>query len=308
MVYWSRKTQAAVEGRYRAILDSWNTPHSEHRIPSSQGESFAIVAGAPEAHPVVFLPGSMATSAMWLATMDALLGRFRVIAVDIIGDAGFSAPSRPRMKSDAHARWLDDVLSALSVQSASFVGASLGGWLALDYAIRRSSRVTSLVLLAPAGIGRIRPSFLLRTAPLLFLGPWGHRKALNLDMGFNADDARAGGTSFMQLFDTVRSGFVARMQPIPAFSEAELRGLTMPMLVVIGGRDVVVDSAETLRRVGSAVPSARVMMLPRAGHGLIDTTQMVGDFLTDCASHLPASGARSLPLETGAGTIPDLLP
>ena len=75
------------------------------------------------------------------------------------------------------------------------------------------------------------------------------------------------------------------MQPIPVFSEQELRRLTMPTLVVVGGRDVVFDTAETLRRVESAVPSARVTMLPHAGHGLVESTKMVSDFLTDRTFH-----------------------
>lgn len=39
---------------------------------------------------------------------------FRVFAVDLIGDAGLSAPSRPPLESDAHALWLNDVMDGLS--------------------------------------------------------------------------------------------------------------------------------------------------------------------------------------------------
>ena len=62
------------------------------------------------------------------------------------------------MDSDAHALWLDDVMRALSLDRASIVGVSLGGWLALDYATRRPERVESFVLICAAGLGRQKMS------------------------------------------------------------------------------------------------------------------------------------------------------
>jgi pimeloyl-ACP methyl ester carboxylesterase len=61
---------------------------------------------------------------------------FRVYCIDMIGEPGLSAPVRPALASDAHAVWLDDVLNHLAVTRVSILGASLGGWLALDYTIR----------------------------------------------------------------------------------------------------------------------------------------------------------------------------
>ena len=74
--------------------------------------------------------------------------------MDVIGEPGLSTPARPPLTSDAYASWLDGVLRGLTVDRASIVGASLGGWLALYYAIRRPARVDRLVLLGPGGIGR----------------------------------------------------------------------------------------------------------------------------------------------------------
>jgi pimeloyl-ACP methyl ester carboxylesterase len=69
------------------------------------------------------------------------------------------------------------------------------------------------------------------------------------------------------------------MRPIPVFSDAALRKLTMPVLTVVGGKDVVFDSHETRRRVRATMPNGTVRMLPDAGHGLVDTTEMVCEFL-----------------------------
>lgn len=243
-----------------------------------------LSAGDPAKPPVMLLPGSMASSAMWLPTMDVLSSDHHVLAVDIIGDAGYSAPSRPWITSDAHARWLDDVLDRLWLKSATFVGASFGGLLALDYAVRRHARVERLALLAPGGLVHVRFGAVLRAAPLMLLGPWGHRKALNVDMGFSADDARAENNDFLKFFSLVQSGFVARMQMLPRLSDTALKTLTMPILAVLGGKDSLFDSQAARKRLVTCVPHAEIIYLSDEGHALHDMTPEIKTFLNSGAS------------------------
>lgn len=224
--------------------------------------------------------GGMTTSVMWSRSASAWSEHFRVFAVDLIGEPGFSAASRPSMASDDHARWLDDVWNALNIESASVVGASLGGWLALDYAIRRTARVNRLALLAPAGVGRVRLSFLLRAGPLLFMGPWGHRRALNLDMAFDpSEEMSAEGEAFVDFFKLTQRHYVARTRPIPTFGDPMLRTVTMPVMAIVGGKDAILDSDETKRRLEVCVPHVQVKYLSEAGHGLVDSTSSVLGFL-----------------------------
>jgi len=46
---------------------------------------------------------------------------FRVYAIDMIGEAGLSAPSRPPLDSGAYTQWLDEVLDSLSLDRVSIV-------------------------------------------------------------------------------------------------------------------------------------------------------------------------------------------
>ncbi len=55
-------------------------------------------------------------------------------------------------------------MAGLGVARAPFVGASLGGWLAVDYTVRRPARVERLALLVPGGIGRQKHAAVLATA------------------------------------------------------------------------------------------------------------------------------------------------
>lgn len=279
-VFWSAAGERSVHERYAALLRGWPEPAEQRRVPTGEGETFVLAGGPVGAAAVVLLHGAMTTSAMWQRSFAAWAERYRVYAVDLIGEPGVSAPSRPPLDSDRHACWLDDVLRALAIERAALVGASLGGFIALDYALRRPHRVAAVALLAPAGVGRIRPAFLLRAGPLLFLGPWGHRKALGYDTALcDAEKQSAAGRELLDFLDLTRRHYVARTSAWPTFADARLRTIAIPVLAMLGGRDAVLDSAETRRRLTSCVRRSRVVWLPDAGHGLVDPTAHVLAFL-----------------------------
>src|SRR5271157_4184247 len=114
-IYKSAEGQRMVRERYLLFLKRWPVPNRQLRVPTREGETFIVACGDEHAPPLLLFHGSMANSAMWMGSVAAWAEHFRIYAVDMIGDAGLSAPSRPPLSSDAHALWLDDVLQALSL-------------------------------------------------------------------------------------------------------------------------------------------------------------------------------------------------
>ncbi len=276
-VFRSEAGEQAVHALYRQVLDGWPTPKDELRLPTREGETFVVACGPREAPPLVLLHGGQSNAAVWM--FDYLLwSSFRCYAVDMIGEAGFSAPSRPALDSDAHALWLDDVMQGLGLQTASFVGVSLGGWLALDYAKRRPGAVARMALLCPAGIGR-QKNFLLRATPLLLLGPWGRRKFRELVFGPVRGEVPPALKPFADLMGLIGRTIRPRIIRIPRLSDAELSRLTTPMLVIVGGKDVIIDSHDTRQRLAKATPNAEVVFLPEARHAIFGQSQTVAEFL-----------------------------
>ena len=270
---------AEVMARYREVLAGWPVPSQQLRLPTRGGETFVVACGPVDAPPLVLLHGAQSNSASWMFDAAVWSSRFRVYAIDMIGDAGLSAPSRPALDGDAHALWLDDVLAGLHVASAAFVGLSLGGWLALDYTSRRPGRVERLALICPAGIGR-QKNFLLKAGPLLLLGPWGARKTREMVFGPAPKQLPEVVRPLMGLMGLVGREFRPRVVTIPAMSDAALAAMTMPILAIVGGRDVLIDSAETRNRLERLAPRAQVVFLPEGRHFLPGQTARVMDFLT----------------------------
>lgn len=261
------------------MLDAWPVAHRETSVPTCQGETFVLTCGPENGPPVVLLHGGSTTSAMWARSMQVWAQKFRIHAIDIIGEPGFSAPSRPPLRSDAHARWLDDVWSAIGLDQAAIVGASFGGMLALDYAIRRPGKVRSLTLLAPAGIAPVRPQYVLTAVPLFTMGAWGRRRALSYLMGLPPSELTPQGWAFFDFFELVLQHARLRAQALRVFPSQQLHTLSMPVLAIMGGRDVVFNAVKMRHRLQTCVPHAQIVFLPDAGHGLTDQTAAVFDFL-----------------------------
>ena len=279
-IYKSAEGERLIKERYLALLEHWPVPHQQIRIPTAQGETFVIASGAEPAPPLLLLHGGAANSAMWMADIQAFAAHFRVYAIDMIGEPGLSAPARPPLASEVHAAWLDEVLRALSVERVSIVGVSLGGWLALDYATRRPERVERVALLCPGGVGRQKIAIVFHTVVLRMCGRWGKRKLLERILGRRPADPPPAARAFAGFVLLIHEHFRPRMVKLPLFSDDALRRLNMPVLAIVGGRDVLLDSRGTKHRLEACAPRAEVEYLPDAGHFIPGQTASIVAFLT----------------------------
>ncbi|MFG2224991.1 alpha/beta fold hydrolase [Streptomyces sp. NPDC048644] len=274
-IYKSEAGAGELQRRYREALDAWPVPAEHIRVPTREGETFVVASGPQDAPPLLLLHGSGANATAWQDDVASWSRHFRTYAVDLIGEPGGSAPARPPLASDGHARWLDEVLDGLGIASAPIVAVSLGGWVALDYTIRRPERVTRLALLCPGGLGRQKMSVLVKMLLMRPFGRWGARRSVSAVVGLKASEARPVLDHVVLTF----KHFSPRTERLPVFPDDALRGLSLPVQVTVGGRDAMFDSAATARRVRACVPDARVNVLPDAGHALFGQTESVLAFL-----------------------------
>lgn len=239
-----------------------------------------IECGEPTAMPVVPLHGSLANSAAWMGDVTLWAKRFRIFAVDVIGEPGLSAPSRPPLNSDAYAQWLNDVMNALRVNCASFIGVSLGGWLALDYAIRQPRRIDRMVLVCPGGVGRQKIGILFKVAFFNRFGAWGRRKLRNAIFGQTpVGEVSPALRKFGEFFALLHKSTGPRTEKLLVFSDATLKKLTMPILAIVGGNDALLDSAETRRRIEGLVDNGEVRYIEEAGHLIMGLDEAISEFL-----------------------------
>ena len=70
-----------------------------------------------------------------------------------------------------------------------------------------------------------------------------------------------------------------RVIKIPQLTDDQLRKLEMPILVILGGRDALLDSRETRDRLSKAAPHAEVCFLEHGYHHLPNQSNRVMEFL-----------------------------
>lgn len=277
-VFKTPEGRRVVHDSYRDILRRWPVEHRQLRIPTRLGETFVIDSGPEDAPPLVLLHGTAANSASWIIDSPLWSRHFRVLCVDIIGDAGLSAEVRPPYESDAHSEWLGEVLDGLAVSRASFVGMSLGGWVELDYATRRPERVDKLVLFSPGGVGRNK-NILLWAIPLLLLGSWGRRRMIERIGGRQTTPLPPDAAAIVDLTTKIFTHFRPRAATLPQVSDEALQRLTMPVLAILGGRDVFIDAPGTRRRLEANIPRLTMRYLPDAPHFIPGQTDAILQFL-----------------------------
>lgn len=274
-IYKSEAGGQEILRRYREALGDWPVAAEHVRVPTREGETFVLASGPPDAPPVVLLHGSGGNATAWRLEVEAWEGRFRTYAVDLIGEPGMSEPSRPSLGSESLALWLDDVLDGLGLAGAAVVGMSLGGWVALDYAIRRPERVRRLALLCPGGVGRQTMGWLFKTLLVRPFGRWGLRRSAQIATGLRAAEVRP----VLDYLAVTFRQFKPRTERLPVFPGEALRGVRMPLLVIVGERDAMFDSHDTVRRVRENVPRATVTLLPGVGHAILGQAEPLAAFL-----------------------------
>ena len=240
---------------------------------------------AGDGPPVVLIHGMINSSRHWAPVARRLAREYTVIAPDLIGH-GDSATPRGDYSLGAHATSIRDLLSVLGVPSATIVGHSLGGGVAMQFINQFPHRVERLVLVSSGGLGHdVSP--LLRTATLpgvsSALAVAAHPHAL--DAMWRAGDwmtehgsptgaavksvARAlrplQGRGARQAFlHTLRAVIDVRGQRVSAHDRLYLLE-SMPTLIVWGERDRTIP-IEHGRAAHAQAPGSRFATLPRAAH------------------------------------------
>ncbi|HET9516771.1 MAG TPA: alpha/beta hydrolase [Actinoplanes sp.] len=245
-------------------LDGWAVPHRRLTVATSLGDTCVISAG-PVAPTVVLLPGTNFCAATLLALTAVLAQRWSVLAVDLPGQPGLSTGTRPEGGLPAYGRWLAEVLAEAAETPAIVVGHSVGGGIALA---SDSPRITGRVLVAPAGLVRLRvtPALFAATVPWLLhptyhnsgrllrrMHPPGHRPTATL------------GSWLTQVSRHCRSSTA----PVPLPAETIRRVRDTPLIVAAGAHDPFLPPRR-LRPATRRELGIDVFALPEYGHLVLD--------------------------------------
>jgi pimeloyl-ACP methyl ester carboxylesterase len=102
---------------------------------------------------MVLVHGLTGSSTTWRRVMPELSEHYTLVAPDLLGH-GESAKPRGDYSLGAHADGIRDLMVAVGIERATFVGHSLGGGVSMQLAYQFPERCERLVLVASGGLGR----------------------------------------------------------------------------------------------------------------------------------------------------------
>lgn len=264
-IFKSDEAKARLAEWYDRFLAKIPGPVERREVPTAYGPSHVLLAGDPANPPLVCCHGSLASSAHLLSELVPLLSRYRLIGLDLPGQSVKGPPVRMNYKDGSLAKWVVEVIDGLGLERFDLLGVSWGGFAARVTASLVPQRVKKLVLLVPAGVvtGPVWKGVTQMAIPLTLykLFPSERRKKRFFNALFTSWD-----NDWADYMGDAFRDFVLDLRIPPTATDAQLRGLTMPVLVVGAAHDVSFPGAKLLSRVKAVVPNVETELLADSKH------------------------------------------
>ena len=244
-------------------------------MPKAQINGFQLYYESEgEGETLVLIPGFAAGCWIWFKQVATLSQRFRVITFDPRGVARSDSPDGPQSISLI----ADDIaalLSTLGIESAHVLGASFGGFVAQEFALRHPSLTRKLILCCTSFGG---PNHVLPTAEtLLALASTkglntADRMRENLLLAFSPDYVR-NQPDEVDMVVQLRANnevpedvYLRQLNAAVTFNaEGRLEGIKSPTLVVSGDADIIVP-VQNSHNLAARIHGARLRIVDGGSH------------------------------------------
>jgi pimeloyl-ACP methyl ester carboxylesterase len=213
--------------------------------------------------PLVFLHGAGGMP-MVLPFMEKLAQRFDVIVPD---HPGYGQSDEPDWLENIHdiAYFYLDFLAALKLERVVLVGNSMGGWMALEIAVRNTARIASLVLVSPAGIAAPGAE----PADIFLLSPEDTVRQLFHDQRYAEERLAIPVTPEAIDLGLKNRHTTARLAWEPRFHDPHLpkwlHRIDVPVKIIWGDKDRIIPVGFT-KEFARLLPKAQLHIIKDAGH------------------------------------------
>ena len=218
---------------------------------------------AGKGQPLLFLHGASGAPVI-LPFMEKLAERFDVLVPE---HPGYGQSDEPEWLENIHdmAYFYLDFLEQLDLKDVLLVGNSMGGWIALEIAVRSTARIKSMVVVSPAGVKApgVHP------ADTFLMSPEEQARALVYDQ--KVAEARLAEPVTPEMLDIALKNrhTTARLAWEPRFHDPHLpkwlHRIKVPVTIVWGAEDRIlpVGFAKEFQRL---IPGAKLEIISSCGH------------------------------------------
>ncbi len=242
---------------------------------------------------LIFLHGNNADLHDWQNWISALSGKYRVIRYDQYGH-GLTGPNvENKYEAKDFANSLDEFVKKLGIQKFTLVGHSMGGRVALEYALTHQEYLNGLVLLGPLGapskqkikgnIGfKLAQTPIINNSITLFSPRLIVEKSVKQTFYVQSSITNEIIDRYWELmrYPGNRQAMVKRFSTHDQdFSQSQMARINTPTLILWGQRDNLV-SQESVNWYDKFIPNSELIIYPEIGHMpmIENATQSLNDF------------------------------
>jgi pimeloyl-ACP methyl ester carboxylesterase len=267
---------------FATLNAKYSLPSSQYFEPEPGLKVHYTDEGSRSGAVVVLVHGFAASVHAWRPWIDRLGSDYRFVAIDLPGHGLTQTPKDYRASLDNNVALVDALADKLRLDRFVLGGNSMGGGVALSYALAHPERLTGLVLVDAAGWPGERGSGG-SGPPLVFqllTNPFG-RAVLK---SFNPAMFATGGLKSAYLDERlVTKELVDRYaelalapghrdilitqdsRPGRRITRDDIRTIQTPTLVLAGEQDKIIP-VEQSRSLAAAIPGAKLITYPQGGH------------------------------------------
>ncbi|WP_020524051.1 alpha/beta fold hydrolase [Catelliglobosispora koreensis] len=254
---------------YAKAMQALPAPDATLDVRTSYGvvRMYRFDGDGPDTTPLVLLPGRSAASPMWADNVPSLRKLRTVYTIDLLGEPGASIQDRPVVNDDDQARWLHEAFQQLPEPAVHLLGVSIGGWTAMNLAVRQPQKIKSVIVLDPVmTFTNLSAGVIVRSIPVSV--KWAPKSWRD---SFNSWTANGAPVEDVPVADMIESGMQNYVLKLPAptrLSSEQLASLQMPVLAIMAGKSVMHDSAAGARTAKETLRQGTVLTYEDASHAL----------------------------------------
>ena len=223
---------------YDKTLAALNVPYSESYFETSFGKTHSLLIGNPDKPKICTIHGGNGITTLNLKLFLPLLDKYSIIAPDVIGMPGKSAPYRNISSSkDEYGSWIAEVLDFYKEEKIAFVVSSYSSAMFLSFAKSFPERVYKTLLLVPSGLahGPVLPMISKMVIP--FIKYYFHPTEKTLDAVIESMGGK-GDAVWREFFDLMMYSYKMEMRPPKEYGKKELQNFDAPLLIIASDNDI----------------------------------------------------------------------
>jgi pimeloyl-ACP methyl ester carboxylesterase len=213
--------------------------------------------------PLVFLHGATGAPVI-LPFMEKLAQRFDVLVPE---HPGYGHSGEPEWLENIHdmAYFYLDFLKALDLKDVTLIGGSMGGWIAMEIAVRDTARLRNLILVGPAGIQArgVEPADIFLLPPEEVVRRLFHDEKLAQQRLAEPLSAEAIDIGLKNRHTTARLGWEPRLHD--PFLPKWLHRIDVPVKIIWGQDDRILP-VKFLEEYKRLMPKAETEVFANCGH------------------------------------------